>query len=230
MAVQIINDMPDAEVYRPPLQVLRVPPPAATRVMHSRLGGRAGFIVITIALHVVAFAAFVSAQRLHRSLIEPAPIEASIIETPAAAPERPPEYVPPPVDVVYSLPMPQELSFETDSAITLPPVVETHAAPVAQSHAPPIVESIEYVRASPPVFPKESQRRREYGTVVLLVLVDALGRPAQVEIERSSGYARLDAAARHAVEKFLFRPYEKNGIAQPAQVRIPIGFDPPRSS
>ena len=230
MAVQIINDMPDAEVYRPPLASLRELAPLATRKARSHPGGRAGFIVITIALHVIAFAAFVSAQRLHRAFIEPVPIEASIIEAPAAAPERPPDYVPPPIDVVYSLPVPQEMSFETESAITIPPVVETPAAPVAKSFVPPIVESIEYVRSAPPVFPKESQRRREYGTVVLLVLVDTLGRPVQIEIERSSGFARLDAAARHAVEKFLFRPYEKNGIAQPAQVRIPIGFDPPRSS
>jgi protein TonB len=60
---------------------------------------------------------------------------------------------------------------------------------------------------------------------VLRVLVDAFGRPAQIDVERSSGYSRLDAAARTAVEKFLFRPYEVNGIAQPAQVLIPIGFD-----
>ena len=42
----------------------------------------------------------------------------------------------------------------------------------------------------------ESQRGRERGTVLLRVLVDALGRPAQIQIERSSGYSRLDAAAR----------------------------------
>jgi TonB family protein len=45
------------------------------------------------------------------------------------------------------------------------------------------------------------------------------------QVERSSGYERLDTAAREAVEKFLFRPYEVNGVAQPAQVLIPIGFD-----
>jgi TonB family protein len=44
-------------------------------------------------------------------------------------------------------------------------------------------------------------------------------------VERSSGFERLESAAREAVEKFLFRPYEVNGIAQPAQVLIPIGFD-----
>jgi periplasmic protein TonB len=60
--------------------------------------------------------------------------------------------------------------------------------------------------------------------VLLRVLVDALGRPAQVQLERSSGYARLDEAARAAVQKALFRPYELNGVAQPAQVLIPIEF------
>ena len=57
------------------------------------------------------------------------------------------------------------------------------------------------------------------------VLVDAQGHPAQIQVERSSGFERLDAEAREAVEKFLSRPYEVNGVAQPAQVLIPIGFD-----
>ena len=89
----------------------------------------------------------------------------------------------------------------------------------------PLVESVEYVRTEPPVYPRESQRKREHGTVLLRVLVDSFGKPAQIQVERSSGFARLDAAAREAVEKFLFRPYEVNGVAQPAQVLIPIGFD-----
>ncbi len=55
-------------------------------------------------------------------------------------------------------------------------------------------------------------------------MVDVLGRPAQIQIERSSGFARLDDAARVAVEKALFHPHVVNGIAQPAQVLIPIEF------
>jgi protein TonB len=89
-----------------------------------------------------------------------------------------------------------------------------------------MIDSVEYVRAPPPVYPRESQRKREHGTVVLRVLVDALGRPAQIQVERSSGHERLDTAARDAVSKFLFRPYEVDGIAKPAQVLIPIGFEP----
>lgn len=229
MAVRIINEMPDAEVVRPPLESLRALRPIAAKSIRTHLGGRAGFVVGTIALHVLAFVGFVSAQRIHRALIAPEPILAEILDAPAASPEKPPDYTPPPVDIVYSLEVPQVLSFETES-IALPEPVQKPAPVAAASYVPPIVESIEYVRASPPVFPKESQRRREYGTVVLLVLVDSAGKPVQVQVERSSGFPRLDAAARTAVEKFLFRPYEVNGIAQPAQVRIPIGFDPPRSS
>jgi protein TonB len=55
-------------------------------------------------------------------------------------------------------------------------------------------------------------------------MVDTSGRPAQIQVERSSGFERLDSAAREAVEKALFHPHEVNGIAQPAQVLIPIEF------
>ena len=70
----------------------------------------------------------------------------------------------------------------------------------------------------------ESSRSRERGTVLLRVLVDALGRPAQIQVERSSGLRASRHAARDAVQKALFRPYEVNGVAQPAQVLIPIEF------
>jgi protein TonB len=113
---------------------------------------------------------------------------------------------------------------ESEAISTAPATTTTITQPTSEAVAPPMVDSVEYLRAAPPVYPKESQRRREYGTVILRVLVDALGRPAQILVERSSGYSRLDAAGREAVEKFLFRPYEVNGIAQPAQVLIPIEF------
>ena len=57
-----------------------------------------------------------------------------------------------------------------------------------------------------------------------LALVSSNGRPTQIQVERSSGFERLDSAAREAVEKALFHPHEINGVAQPAQVLIPIEF------
>jgi periplasmic protein TonB len=222
MAVQILNDMPDAAVHHGDrdydlLRELNIPR------RKTRISGRAVFLAATIGLHVIAAAAFMSARYDNPVQIEPDAIMAVMMEMPQSEAEAPPEYVPPPVNVVYSLPAPQELSFETEAIA--PEVVTAAIAPSQpQSVAPPLVEEIDYVRAPTPVYPRESTRKRERGTVLLRVLVDALGHPSQIEIERSSGFDRLDNAAREAVGKALFRPHEVNGIAQPAQVLIPIEF------
>jgi protein TonB len=222
MAVQILNNMPDAAVHRgdPDYALLRE---LNTGRTVSRVSGRGMFMAATVALHVAAAAAFMSARYDNPVKAEADPLIAVMMDAPQAEAEAPPEYVPPPVNVVYSLPAPQDLSFESDAIA--PEVVTTAIAPAqTQTVAPPLVEEIDYVRAPSPVYPRESTRKRERGTVVLRVLVDALGHPAQIQIERSSGFDRLDNAARDAVGKALFRPHEVNGIAQPAQVLIPIEF------
>ena len=226
MAVQIINQMPDAEVHHgdPVEELIReLNDSRAPGFLRTRLGGRAGFALLTLAVHVVAALGFMQMQYRERVREEPEPIMASLIDAPDEQPP-PPQYSPPPISLAYSLPTPQEVTFETE-AITTEAPVSTASPGIGQAAAPPMVASVEYIRAAPPVYPKESQRLHEYGTVVLRVLVDASGRPAQIQVEHSSGYARLDTAAREAVEKFLFRPYEVNGVAQAAQVLIPIGFD-----
>ena len=223
MAVQIINEMPDAEVHRgdPVRELLR--DLNAPRERRTRFNGRAAFLAITIGLHAVVAIALIRTQFTQRALEQPTPIEASLLEAPTDE-TPPPAVTPPPMEIAYSLPTPQEITIETETVSEMTGTAITSPGPVT-TVAPPMVESVEYVRAAPPVYPKESQRRREHGTVVLRVLVDAQGRPAQIQVERSSGFERLDSAARDAVEKFLFRPYEVNGVAQPAQILIPIGFD-----
>jgi len=223
MAVQIINDMPDFAVHRGDPLPACLREIHVARASHAPRKGRAIFLGITVALHAVAALAFMQMTYGKPAASEPVPIEVALIESPQTD-EPPPQYAPPPMNVTYALPTPPDVAFESEAlsnAITTNPTVTTgETTPVP----PPIVESVEFVRTEPPVYPKESQRRHESGTVLLLVLVDALGRPSQIEVERSSGYSRLDAAARTAVEKFLFRPHEINGIAQPARVRIPIEF------
>jgi protein TonB len=73
-------------------------------------------------------------------------------------------------------------------------------------------------------YPPTSVRQREQGTVLLRVLVDAGGSVQRIEIERSSGHALLDAAARAAVERAHFRPVLRNGLAVPAWGLVPIEF------
>ena len=58
----------------------------------------------------------------------------------------------------------------------------------------------------------------------LSVRVDAAGRPERVEIQVSSGFAALDAAAVEAVQGWEFEPGRLGGEAVPSRVEVPIQF------
>jgi periplasmic protein TonB len=223
MAVQVFNDMPDAAVHRGEPLSGSLRELNARRPLRPHFSGRAVFLGITFALHLGVALAFMQMQARKHVVQQAPPIEVSLIDEAPKAEPPPPVYTPPPVNVAYTLPSP-DVAIETE-VITTAIATTAITSGDAPSVVPPMVESVEYLRAAPPVYPRESQRRREHGTVILRVLVDAEGRPAQIRVERSSGFERLDSAAREAVAKFLFRPYEVNGTAQPAQVLIPIGFD-----
>jgi protein TonB len=71
--------------------------------------------------------------------------------------------------------------------------------------------------ADPPRYPVESRRRRETGTVVLLVVVDEGGRVSAISVATSSGVDRLDKAALNAVRRWRWSPTIIDG--RPSQVR-----------
>ncbi len=223
MAVQVLNDMPDAAVNRGEPARLSLHDWNLPSVPRARSVGRPIFVAITVGLHAVAALAFMSVKYAERNEAPPSAIVASILEEPAPSEEAPPMAPPPMVEIAYSLPQPDLPAIEVES-ITPPPVATNAITPVATVVVPPMVESVEYVRQPAPVYPPESRRRREYGTVVLRVLVDPAGHAAQTQVERSSGFERLDVAARDAVARAVFRPHEVNGVPQAAQVLIPIEF------
>ncbi len=227
MAVEILNFLPDAQVHRgEPIQAYARSTRARTSAsFFTRLNGRAGFVAIVAVLHVAAFVAFVNAQRHERALDQPAVIEASFIEDALADAAPPPPVYLPPEQVAYVLPAP-EVAISTETESITPPPVQTAAIaePGPRVFAPPLVESVEYVKTPRPVYPRESNRRHEHGTVLLRVLVDTGGRPLQIQVERSSGFERLDNCALDTVRRWLFRPHEVNGIAQAVQVLVPIEF------
>ena len=92
------------------------------------------------------------------------------------------------------------------------------------SSAPKLISSVEYVREPAPRYPPQSRRLREQGLVVLRVLIDEKGQACSIEVESSSGYARLDHAAKEAVARAAFRPYVEDGEPRRALVLIPIEF------
>lgn len=76
-----------------------------------------------------------------------------------------------------------------------------------------------------PRYPYAARRRGEEGRVVLRVQVTAAGDAADVVVLRTSGFRRLDQAAREAVRTWRFRPASRNGKAVPGILDVPVTFN-----
>ena len=118
--------------------------------------------------------------------------------TPAAPP-------PPPTAPVVTTPSP--------AAIQLPaaPPVAAPAAPAAPpAPAAPAVRTSAVIQAgatcAKPDYPSASRRLEEEGTVTLKFLIGVDGRVMQSEVEKTSGFQRLDEAALKALSKCQFKP------------------------
>lgn len=79
------------------------------------------------------------------------------------------------------------------------------------------VSSLKVVRRVKPAYPALARKRGEEGTAVLIVTLEG-PRPTSVKIEKSSGSAALDGAARDAVSKWSFE--NAGGL----RVRVPVTF------
>jgi protein TonB len=108
------------------------------------------------------------------------------------------------------------------------PVSVTRAPATAPAEpAPPVKPpgfNVGYLRNPAPQYPLAARRAGEQGTVLLRVLVTQDGVPAQVSIERSSGFARLDRAAVEAVRTWRFAPARRGADAVEAWVLVPVVF------
>jgi TonB family protein len=67
-----------------------------------------------------------------------------------------------------------------------------------------------------PEYPSASKKLDEEGTVYLKFLIDAEGKVIQSEIERSSGYIRLDEAAINGLSRCKFKPATEDGRPEQA--------------
>ena len=75
-------------------------------------------------------------------------------------------------------------------------------------------------RNLPPAYPAEAMRRRQEGTVRLVVHVSADGTPVLVELAGSSGHPSLDKAALNAVRQWRFNP--AMGATGPVPFNYPL--------
>lgn len=79
-------------------------------------------------------------------------------------------------------------------------------------------------RNRPPVYPAEAARRRETGTVIVLIRVSSLGTTEGAEVITSSGHRSLDRAAVEAVMAWRFRPAIQDGRAVPFEMPMRFVF------
>lgn len=136
---------------------------------------------------------------------------------PTPTPPSPPPKTPPPAQTPTP---PPPAPTSTAPAITqpvAPPVVAAAAAPTPSPAAPPApaIRSVAAIQAgancAKPDYPSASRRMEEEGTVTLKFLIGVDGRVLQADIEKSSGFARLDEASRNALSKCQFRPGTVDG-------------------
>ncbi|BEV16528.1 energy transducer TonB [Herbaspirillum sp. DW155] len=97
-------------------------------------------------------------------------------------------------------------------------------APAAPARPALVTSGVQYLIPPQPVYPAAARRRGDEGEVLLRVLINAQGGVEHIALERSSGIASLDQAAREAVARARFQPYVEQGRAQPAYVVVPIKF------
>ena len=206
-------------------------PPGTSWVAPGRYGARSRPNIVAILailfVHILLIGVLIQmrshvlrAQEVKLTVVNlsppPPPPAAESPPPPPSAPQvvAPPPIVrtPAPVPTVQTTPEPAPVSVPAPTmAVTPGPV-----APIAASPAPPsIVQGgdlrAQMVAGKPPRYPIESRRKREQGTVLLTLTLGLDGAVEMVAVSQSSGFARLDAAARDAVKGWRWKPMIRDG-------------------
>lgn len=123
-----------------------------------------------------------------------------------------PSHVPPVEVPVVAAPAPNAVA-----AVSNAPAPAAPAAPAGPRHdAVRTGAVVNAANCEKPEYPSASRRLEEEGTVHLRFLVGADGKVIQSEVEKSSGYKRLDEAARAGLSRCQFRPATVDGKPEQA--------------
>lgn len=96
--------------------------------------------------------------------------------------------------------------------------------PEIESQVEPPKFGAAYLNNPAPEYPALARRKGEQGRVLLKVLVSETGMAEKVQVDTSSGFAKLDQAAVEAVKKWSFIPARRSNQAVSAYVLVPIKF------
>jgi protein TonB len=209
----------------------------ATRSVFNEMNWpRVGALSGSVSMHLIVLALLFTppiAMRMLKPVAPETPIVVHVIS-------------PPPIEVETPLPAPPSVHHENHPRVTPHVVTIDHVeAPIAAPETPVSIPvestpvqtgmpsamqdvaptALAYNTRTRVAYPRDSLLHGEHGTVVLRVLVGTDGLPQTVEIEKSSGWPRLDIAARDAVRRWTFQPGTRDGMPHSAWARVPIAFD-----
>lgn len=213
----------------------------------SRTQGRA-LVAAIAALHLGGAWALLQVPAVRQAVLDAAPMMVELLAPPETPPETPPPPPPPrmeapppvvqpaPVLAAPSLPTPSAEAFtvpppppvEAPQAVETVPVIAPApaAAPAPSLPARKRVDAtaVTYLVQPPVEVPRASRRAGESGIVWLRVVVDRRGQPALVQVQRSSGHARLDEQALWAMREARFQPHTEDGSPIEVEVIAPVEY------
>ena len=202
-------------------------------------GRRATMALVAVGIFHVLLA-YALVQGLARKIIEVVrpPVETKIIEE--VKPPPPPDQPPPPPPPKLAAPPPPFIPLpevKVEIPVVKPPPTITAVVPdpppqpvpppqappppapvvVAPARTPAVVQA---ASCQKPPYPPASLRANETGVVLLSFLIEVDGRVLETKVERSSGYRRLDEAARAGLSLCKFKPATVGGRPERAGARL----------
>lgn len=112
-------------------------------------------------------------------------------------------------------------------AATLAVAVASGCQPGPEGPAPVPATNVAAIDTPPPEYPLALACDGVGGRVDVMVSVGTDGRLTVVDIQRSSGHAELDQAARKAIPTWKFQPATANGKPIVKKMLVPVTFTPP---
>ncbi|RQZ24505.1 energy transducer TonB [Burkholderia sp. Bp9090] len=187
----------------------------------------------------------IEVQSITAQLIPPVPAAQPVAVQSAAQPAPPkpvprekPKVEPKPVQKAVK-PTPQPVA-QSPSPTPAPAAADPTPAPAAPAPAAPAAApgparetmqvsapknvsalSCNFVK---PTYPSMSRRRGETGTAYVHFIIGVTGKIESVQLQKSSGYPRLDEAALDATRASTCPPYIENGQAIRAAHTLPFNF------
>ena len=174
-------------------------------------------IALVVLLHAVLLWAIQSGLAHKVVQVAKVVVQAELISevTPSLPPPPAPKPPPPTPKTPPPAPTAPVVNTPSPAAIQLPAAPATPAPVAPPTPAAPPVRTGAVIQAgatcAKPDYPSASRRLEEEGTVTLKFLIGIDGRVMQAEVEKTSGFQRLDEAARNALSKCQFKPGTVDG-------------------